>query len=76
MLHLCGESSASGLFNILGPLTNPAGAKNQLLGVFQPNLTRILRTRCFSDWIVAGLWWFMANGWMGWMRSPFRVKHA
>lgn len=30
------------LFNILGPLTNPAGAKNQLLGVFQPNLTRIL----------------------------------
>jgi anthranilate phosphoribosyltransferase len=30
------------LFNILGPLTNPAGAKNQLLGVFQPNLTSIL----------------------------------
>ena len=30
------------LFNILGPLTNPAGAKNQLLGVFQPNLTGIL----------------------------------
>ena len=30
------------LFNILGPLTNPAGAKNQLLGVFQPNLTSTL----------------------------------
>ena len=30
------------LFNILGPLTNPAGAKNQLMGVIQPNLTRIL----------------------------------
>ncbi|MBA4142564.1 MAG: anthranilate phosphoribosyltransferase [Nitrosospira sp.] len=30
------------LFNILGPLTNPAGAKNQLLGVFQPDLVGIL----------------------------------
>ncbi|HOI67279.1 MAG TPA: anthranilate phosphoribosyltransferase, partial [Thiomonas arsenitoxydans] len=26
------------LFNILGPLTNPAGAPNQLLGVFHPDL--------------------------------------
>jgi anthranilate phosphoribosyltransferase len=26
------------IFNILGPLTNPAGAKNQLLGVFHPDL--------------------------------------
>jgi anthranilate phosphoribosyltransferase len=26
------------LFNILGPLTNPAGAKNQILGVFHPDL--------------------------------------
>ena len=30
------------LFNILGPLTNPAGAKNQLLGVFQSDLVGIL----------------------------------
>jgi anthranilate phosphoribosyltransferase len=30
------------LFNILGPLTNPAGAKNQLLGVFQPELVGML----------------------------------
>ena len=30
------------LFNILGPLTNPAGAKNQLLGVFHPELVGIL----------------------------------
>ena len=27
------------IFNILGPLTNPAGAKSQILGVFSPELT-------------------------------------
>jgi anthranilate phosphoribosyltransferase len=35
------------IFNILGPLTNPAGAPNQLLGVFHPDLvgiqTRVLQ---------------------------------
>ncbi|HNK88636.1 MAG TPA: anthranilate phosphoribosyltransferase, partial [Nitrosomonas sp.] len=30
------------LFNILGPLTNPAGAKNQLLGVFDAKLVNLL----------------------------------
>lgn len=30
------------IFNILGPLTNPAGAPNQLLGVFHPDLCGIL----------------------------------
>lgn len=30
------------IFNILGPLTNPAGASCQLLGVFQPELTEML----------------------------------
>jgi anthranilate phosphoribosyltransferase len=30
------------LFNILGPLTNPAGAPNQLLGVFHRDLVGIL----------------------------------
>jgi len=30
------------IFNILGPLTNPAGAQNQLLGVFHPDLVGIL----------------------------------
>ncbi len=30
------------LFNILGPLTNPAGAKNQVLGVFSAELVSML----------------------------------
>jgi anthranilate phosphoribosyltransferase len=30
------------IFNILGPLTNPAGARRQLLGVFSPELTETL----------------------------------
>lgn len=30
------------IFNILGPLTNPAGAKNQLIGVFHKDLCGIL----------------------------------
>ncbi len=29
------------IFNILGPLTNPAGADNQLMGVFHPDLVGI-----------------------------------
>jgi len=30
------------IFNILGPLTNPAGAKGQIIGVYDPNLTTIV----------------------------------
>jgi len=32
------------IFNLLGPLTNPAGAKRQLMGVFDPQLTEPLAT--------------------------------
>ncbi len=32
-------------FNVLGPLTNPAGAKRQLIGVFDPDLCQLLALR-------------------------------
>jgi anthranilate phosphoribosyltransferase len=32
------------IFNVLGPLTNPARARHQLLGVFAPELTDRLAT--------------------------------
>ena len=41
MKHAIGprrEMAVRTIFNVLGPLTNPAGAPNQLLGVFSPTL--------------------------------------
>src|SRR5205085_6562380 len=35
------EPGVRTIFNILGPLTNPAGAPNQLIGVFHPDLVGI-----------------------------------
>ena len=40
------EMGVRTLFNILGPLTNPAGAPNILLGVFHPDLVGILESLC------------------------------
>lgn len=36
------EIGVRSLFNILGPLCNPAGARRQVIGVFEPGLTRTL----------------------------------
>lgn len=45
MKHAIGPRRELGvrtIFNILGPLTNPAGARRQLMGVFSPDLTESL----------------------------------
>ncbi len=45
MRHAIGPRRELGvrtIFNILGPLTNPAGASAQLLGVYDPTLTEVL----------------------------------
>jgi len=45
MKHAIGPRREIGIrtvFNILGPLTNPAGAQFQLIGVFSPDLTSLL----------------------------------
>lgn len=36
------------IFNILGPLTNPAGAKRQVIGVYAPELTDLLAKVLFN----------------------------
>ena len=44
MKHAMGPRKELGfrtVFNLLGPLANPAGAKNQVLGVFAPELTEM-----------------------------------
>lgn len=43
MKHASGPRASLGvptIFNLLGPLTNPAGASHQLLGVYRPDLVR------------------------------------
>ena len=42
-LRLCARSSATRtVFNVLGPLTNPAGARAQVVGVYEPALVRTI----------------------------------
>ena len=45
MKHAVGPRKEIGIrtvFNILGPLTNPAGAKRQVIGVFSPDITETM----------------------------------
>lgn len=45
MKHAIGPRREMGIrtvFNVLGPLTNPAGAQGQVLGVFSPDLTEVI----------------------------------
>jgi len=62
MKHAAGPRRELGLrtiFNLLGPLTNPAGATHQLIGVYDPRLTRPLaevlgRLGCAGALVVCG----------------------
>ena len=63
MRHVIGPRKEIGLrtiFNVLGPLTNPAGATSQVIGVYREELTdtiaRVLnRLGCKSAFVVHGL---------------------
>lgn len=65
MKHAIGprrEMAARTIFNILGPLTNPANATNLLVGVYDPNLTETMaqvlgNMNCRAAFVVHG-----ANG--------------
>jgi anthranilate phosphoribosyltransferase len=62
MRHVVGPRREIGLhtiFNLLGPLTNPAGATVQVLGVFREDLTRTMaevlnKLGCSSAFVVYG----------------------
>jgi len=48
------------IFNLLGPLTNPAGATRQLLGVYKPDLAELMALAmrelgCKTAWAVSAL---------------------
>lgn len=53
------ELGVQTMFNVLGPLTNPAGADVQVLGVFDRNLTEMLasvlgKLGSYKAWVVHG----------------------
>ena len=52
------EMGVRTLFNILGPLTNPAGAPNQVVGVYSPELVPLM-AEVLKSWAAAMSWWFI-----------------
>lgn len=64
------------IFNLLGPLTNPAGATHQLIGVYDPALTHLLAEVLGS---LGGKAAFVVHGYGGLdeltTRGPNRVSH-
>lgn len=64
------------IFNILGPLTNPAGAKRQLMGVFAADLTDLLASVLGELGAVSAM---VVNGYGGLdeltVTGPNRISH-
>ena len=55
------------VFNLLGPLTNPAGARRQLVGVFDKKWVRAAGRSVRADWEASTRWWCART--TGWMKS-------
>ena len=79
MKHVAAPRRELGLrtiFNILGPLTNPAGAKRQLMGVFSPDITDLMASVLGQLGAVSAM---VVNGYGGLdeltVTGPNRVSH-
>ena len=79
MRHAIGprrELAVRTIFNVLGPLTNPAGATHQLIGVFAPDLTEVM-ARVLGE--LGGTAAFIVHGYDGLdeltTSGPNRVSH-
>jgi len=59
------------VFNLLGPLTNPAGAQSQVLGVFQKMCLTSLPQR-WRNWVSSAPLWCMGRA--AWMRFRLRER--
>ena len=71
MKHAIGPRKELGcrtIFNILGPMTNPANVKRQLIGVFTKELCRPMRRFC-TAWAPNTLWWCTRR--MAWTKSAW-----
>jgi len=79
MKHAVGPRKELGqrtVFNVLGPLTNPAGASQQLIGVYDPNLTEMI-AKVFAE--LGGKAAFVVHGFGGLdeltTTGPNKVSH-
>jgi anthranilate phosphoribosyltransferase len=60
------------VFNLLGPLTNPAGARAQVVGVPSPELIDLVAATLAELGVARALWFMVRAGWMK-FRSPEKL---